>query len=383
MKATQLKVKRLIIILVAIIGVTTLGNAQLTLKAPKWEKFAKITTEGVNLRKAPNTSSPKLLSHYGYGNNMGDYEAYYWGTKADEAVHFEVGDVFPVIRETDEWYCLYFTDMWCERFISSHEVYIMKKFCTIVSPVDFDDSEISYTEMEPVSGSDNLLIGTYYFGSPSRAPFVRIGHRIGKYVVAADYGDAGLEFARQYTEEGDGPWDISFDITKVKNQDIVSFLHKNKQESSAYDVWVKFPDRWRQFAIESDFYTTESYTFAKELPTAPVVAAKNLSNDTPVYDMVEELAQFPGDLATWLSQNVRYPSDCIKKGSQGRVLVQFVINTDGSIVDVVTKRSPDPQLSAEAERVVKSMPRWKPARQGNKVVRCRYVLPINFRLPSK
>ena len=58
----------------------------------------------------------------------------------------------------------------------------------------------------------------------------------------------------------------------------------------------------------------------------------------------------------------------------------FVVNRDGSIVDVKTVRSPDPNLTKEAERVVKLMPKWKPARQGNKTVRSRFTLPVMFRL---
>ena len=65
---------------------------------------------------------------------------------------------------------------------------------------------------------------------------------------------------------------------------------------------------------------------------------------------------------------------------QGRVIVSFVVNKDGSIVDVNTLRSPDTNLTKEAERVVKMMPKWKPARQGNKTVRSRFNLPVMFRL---
>ena len=82
----------------------------------------------------------------------------------------------------------------------------------------------------------------------------------------------------------------------------------------------------------------------------------------------------------WLSEHIKYPSICQEQGVQGRVMVAFVVNKDGSIVDVKTLRSPDPNLSKEAERVVKMMPKWKPARQGNKTVRSRFNLPVMFRL---
>lgn len=112
-------------------------------------------------------------------------------------------------------------------------------------------------------------------------------------------------------------------------------------------------------------------------PPAPVVEDVD---DDRILDIPEESAEFPGDVYAWLGKNIKYPSICQEQGIQGRVSVQFVINRDGSIVDVKVLRSPDEHLSTEAIRVVKSMPRWKPARQGNKPVRMRYVLPVMFRL---
>lgn len=115
-------------------------------------------------------------------------------------------------------------------------------------------------------------------------------------------------------------------------------------------------------------------------PVGPVVEA---DDDDRIFDVVEENAQFPGGDAEcfkWLSEHIKYPSICQEQGVQGRVIVAFVVNRDGSIVDVKTVRSPDPNLSKEAERVVKLMPKWKPARQGNKTVRSRFNLPVLFRL---
>ena len=113
-----------------------------------------------------------------------------------------------------------------------------------------------------------------------------------------------------------------------------------------------------------------------------IVAKHEIPDDDCIYDVVEENAQFPGgDEAcfNWLSEHIKYPSICQKQGVQGRVIVQFVVNKDGTLVDVKTVRSPDPNLSMEAERVVKEMPKWKPARQGNKIVRSRFNLPVMMR----
>lgn len=115
-------------------------------------------------------------------------------------------------------------------------------------------------------------------------------------------------------------------------------------------------------------------------PVGPVV---EVDDDDRIYEVVEENAQFPGGdeaCMKWLSEHLKYPAICQEQGVQGRVFVSFVVNKDGSIVDVEIKRSPDNNLSKEAERVVKSMPKWKPARQGNRTVRSRFNLPVMFRL---
>lgn len=115
-------------------------------------------------------------------------------------------------------------------------------------------------------------------------------------------------------------------------------------------------------------------------PVGPVV---EVDDDDRIYEVVEENAQFPGGdeaCMKWLVEHLKYPAICQEQGVQGRVFVSFVVNKDGSIVDVEIKRSPDNNLSKEAERVVKSMPKWKPARQGNRTVRSRFNLPVMFRL---
>lgn len=115
-------------------------------------------------------------------------------------------------------------------------------------------------------------------------------------------------------------------------------------------------------------------------PVGPVV---EVDDDDRIYEVVEENAEFPGGdeaCMKWLDEHLKYPAICQEQGVQGRVFVSFVVNKDGSIVDVEIKRSPDNNLSKEAERVVKSMPKWKPARQGNRSVRSRFNLPVMFRL---
>ena len=118
--------------------------------------------------------------------------------------------------------------------------------------------------------------------------------------------------------------------------------------------------------------------------SAPVAAPKVVEEDDQViFQVVETMPTFPGGdqaLFKFLSDNIRYPVIAQENGIQGRVICQFVVNRDGSIVDVEVVRSVDPSLDREAIRVIRSMPNWKPGMQRGKAVRVKYTLPVNFRL---
>ena len=104
---------------------------------------------------------------------------------------------------------------------------------------------------------------------------------------------------------------------------------------------------------------------------------------TKVFDVVEEMPSFPGGnaaLMSYLNSNTKYPVVAQENGVQGRVIVSFVVERDGSISDVKVARSVDPSLDREAQRVVKSMPKWKPGKQNGSAVRVKYTVPVVFRL---
>lgn len=115
----------------------------------------------------------------------------------------------------------------------------------------------------------------------------------------------------------------------------------------------------------------------------PVAAPIEEEEEEVVFQVVEKMPQFPGGqqaLFEYLSKNIRYPVIAQENGLQGRVICQFVVNSDGSIVDIVVVRSVDPSLDKEAVRVIQSMPKWQPGEQRGKAVRVKYTLPVNFRL---
>ena len=105
-------------------------------------------------------------------------------------------------------------------------------------------------------------------------------------------------------------------------------------------------------------------------------------DDTP-FMVVEDMPEFPGGtsaLMEYLRKNIKYPSLCRESNIQGRVIISFVVNKDGKIVDTEVVKSVHPLLDKEALRVVSSMPAWKPGMQRGRPVRVRYTVPVNFRL---
>lgn len=118
---------------------------------------------------------------------------------------------------------------------------------------------------------------------------------------------------------------------------------------------------------------------------APTVSDKEVSETVgPIFEVVEQMPEFPdGGMAgmmKYLSSHIRYPEAAHKAGTQGRVTVQFVVGKDGSIGNVGILRGVDPNLDAEAIRVISSMPKWKPGTQKGEPVNVRYTVPVMFRL---
>lgn len=105
--------------------------------------------------------------------------------------------------------------------------------------------------------------------------------------------------------------------------------------------------------------------------------------ENKVFDVVEQMPTFPGGqgaLMKYLNDHVEYPMVAQENGVQGRVVVGFVVERDGSITDVKVLKSADPSLDREAMRVVKSMPNWIPGKQNGSAVRVKFTVPVNFKL---
>ncbi|MBO4444171.1 MAG: TonB family protein [Bacteroidaceae bacterium] len=109
---------------------------------------------------------------------------------------------------------------------------------------------------------------------------------------------------------------------------------------------------------------------------------KPLSGDQ-VFNVVEEMPEFPGGiegLMKYLSQNIKYPKEAQDANKEGRVVVSFTVKKDGHCEDFEVVKSVDPSLDAEALRVLKEMPNWKPGKQRGKEVNVKFTIPVSFKL---
>ncbi len=148
------------------------------------------------------------------------------------------------------------------------------------------------------------------------------------------------------------------------------------------DAFYRFPDKnWNdELIILSD-------TKASEPPGIKVeyidVEKEDDFNPDSIYRVTEVSPEFPGGsqaLQDYLKTNVNYPAQCREAKIQGRVLINFVVQKDGSIKNVSVLKSVHPLLDEEARRVISTMPKWKPGMEHGTPVSVQYTVPVNFRL---
>ncbi len=116
---------------------------------------------------------------------------------------------------------------------------------------------------------------------------------------------------------------------------------------------------------------------------APPPMIEEVVVETEIVDFAEKMPEYPGGskaMMAYLNKNVKYPVRPQETGIQGRVIVQFVVERDGSISNLIVVRSVDPDLDKEALRVIEAMPKWTPGLQNGKPVRVKYTLPVYFKL---
>ena len=131
---------------------------------------------------------------------------------------------------------------------------------------------------------------------------------------------------------------------------------------------------------DDDVQPTDKHDHKKDEPKA---AAVDMGDNPLNFRIVEQLPEFPGGMSAyvkWLTKNLKYPLAAQKQKIEGRVVVSFVINRDGSLTDIKVSKSANPILDREALRVAKMMPKWKPGLNNNKPCRTLFAVPIDFKL---
>ena len=140
--------------------------------------------------------------------------------------------------------------------------------------------------------------------------------------------------------------------------------------------------------VKNDAKISQSMDFTEFSEDAIVIPPKvteKAADEEEIFFFVEENPKFMGgDPATmfrqWVGERLEYPNVARETGIQGRVVVAFVVEKDGSLTNFEVMQSPDAALSEEALRVIKLSPKWAPAKQRNRAVRLRFILPVEFRL---
>lgn len=136
--------------------------------------------------------------------------------------------------------------------------------------------------------------------------------------------------------------------------------------------------------IEEDIMvSTEDQVEWVDLDKVDYIEVEPEPEEEEVFMVVEDAPEFPGGinaLLEYLKKNIKYPAICRDNNIQGRVIVSFVVNKDGKIVDPEVVKGVNPSLDKEALRVISTMPNWKPGYQRGKPVRVKYSVPVNFRL---
>jgi len=174
---------------------------------------------------------------------------------------------------------------------------------------------------------------------------------------------------------------VSFVVDKDGNvTDVKSPVKIDILSDEAERVFKKSP-AWKPGSQKGKNVAVQCFAFMEFELRGNV--STEVKDEEPVYQFVENMPEFPGGaeaLRIFISKNIVYPQEAQDKGIMGTVILSFVVGKDGSISNAKVVRGIDPLCDAEALRVVNSMPKWKPGKQGGKEVYVKFTMPIKFAL---
>ena len=181
-----------------------------------------------------------------------------------------------------------------------------------------------------------------------------------------------------------------FNVSHLKNRIIM--MNKKRTRTTGRIKYALFAPLATALLLVSNIETVARTTerIAKDVvnnltDTEVKVETDAIEQEGPVFQVVEEMPQFPGGMQealNFLGTHVRYPVAAQEAKIEGRVIVGFVVGKDGSVSDIKVVRGINPELDAEAVRVVSMMPKWIPGKQRGKAVAVKYTMPIMFRLQN-
>ena len=205
----------------------------------------------------------------------------------------------------------------------------------------------------------------------------------GKFTLQAKKGDViQVSFVGYQTQsiivKDESPLTILMkdDVQSMEEMVVIGFASEGKGVSSVTGIpEVKEKDAERNTNSEVVF----------EVPMEEVEMVKAPKEEEPIFQVVEEMPKFPGGLQeamVFIGKNIKYPVAAQQAKIEGRVIVRFVVGSDGSVSNVEVMRGVSPELDSEAIRVVSMMPKWIPGKQRGKAVAVKYTMPIMFRLQT-
>ena len=161
--------------------------------------------------------------------------------------------------------------------------------------------------------------------------------------------------------------------TEKDTQSIIDYDSMERELEYIYNFVLEVAGTSQNLAFRED-------NVPKRGPAYEDVVSYYDCDQRPMFLNSADIAPF---MDKWVYQNLKYPEDAVRDGVQGRVMVDFVIEKDGKVTDVRVIRGVDPELDAEAVRVISASPKWKPGKMGGEKVRTSVTVPVEFRLRKK
>ena len=264
-------------------------------------------------------------------------------------------------------------------------------YITLTAP---DNAEIWVNGVKKGIGSwkGSLNSGAYIFEARKE------GHRAGSLSQTVDSKASTQSYALPAPQPITGAIDIistpamaeiiidgkAVGRTPISLSDILIGSHNITLSKSGYNSYSQTITIVEGQSVTLNATLTEQSKQTQTVPAPKPQTTAPVKDSSPTFTATEQMPQFMGgDLRSfqiWVSQRLVYPPIAQENGIQGTVVVQFIVEKDGSLSNIKVLRSPDNSLSKEAVRVVSSSPKWTPGRQNGEAVRVQYRIPIGFKL---